>query len=344
MGSSNSVTVNENKQTVINKSQLDILNEMITNQIANSQINQGTDCGSTIVSKQYMDFGPITAKGPITISNISQYQGTSLAFSCKQNQDAVNDISNQLYNQIQNAMNTSINTQILAELEAQAAANVKSGFASWGGGSSHSDSKNIVDWNVQTDISQELSNIIKNSIEYNFTTNNLSECNSKIIHDQELIFSSVNSITGDVWVGNLDQKDVTDSYVECIQNQQVAQEITNVIANATGTEVIDDTDTGTKSRETGTATSETINNGPFEGIGEIIGSIFSGLAGLLGNLRELSMLSAILIALLCCCFIFALFGWFILSGTKPQEIVESTAQAAKVAELAAIGGYSSNFF
>lgn len=334
MGGSNSTVRNVNNQTVINKSQIDILNENITNQIANSQISQAASCGASTSQDQSIKFEDITsAPGyPISIQDIRQGQYAFLDFTCQQTQQTRTDIANSLLNDMGNNLQDHNSTTIMAELEAQAAANVKNGFAGWGGGGSHSDSDNQINWDVTTGITQELRNVIENTIENNFTANNLAECTTALKQSQSAVFSGIHS-GGSVIIGGISQDQMLDAYARCIQDQKVAQEMTNVITNATSVKIEDDTGSGTRSKEAGTATSETINNGPFESLGEMFSSILSGIGAILSNFRASSILSVILIALVLCCLIIAVAGWFIMSGFTPQ-------QAAQTAELAALGGGS----
>lgn len=333
MGSSNSTVKNVNNQTYINKSQVDILNKQITNQIANTQMNNASKCGANMIQDQQITISNITAAGPITINDINQFQNNSISFSCSQNQQARTAIANQLYQEMINNLQNSNSTNIMAELEAQAATNVKNGFASWGGGSSHSDTDNTVNWNVQNSTFQELQNVIENSIENNFTANNLAECNNSVTQNQLLDINNVHSTGGSVWIGNINQQQASNSYVQCIQNQGVAQEITNVILNATSTKVEDDTSNSGSSTQKGSATAETINNGPFESLGEMFSSIFSGLGSLFNNTRASSIVCVIICGLVICCFVIAVAAWFIQSGFTPQ-------QAVQTAQLAALGGAS----
>jgi hypothetical protein len=331
MGSSSSTVTNTNNQTYINKSQIDVLNKQITSMISNTQVDQAAKCANSDAQSQYISFGPITsAPGyDVNITDIQQGQYSTIDFTCKQTQVARNDISNQLYTNIMNNLKQNNTTEIMAELEAQAATNVKNGFASWGGGSSNSDVNNDINWNVTNDVYEEVQNVIENSIENNFTANNLSECINNLSQSQSMVFKGITS-GGGVYIGGLSQQQMADTYTQCIQNQNVGQEITNVMANAMGVTIENDNSNKGNSTQSGTATAETINNGPFESIGEMIGSILSGIGSLFGNAKASSIVCVIICGLTICCIVLAVIGWFIQSGFKPQDAIKAAQTSALV--------------
>lgn len=340
MGKTNSKVRNINNQTYINKSQVDILNKSITNQIANSQISQAAKCGANTVQTQNFSLKDLkSAPGyPISITNVRQNQDSTIDFSCTQNQSIRSDISNQLYTAMMNNLKENNSADIMAELEARAATNIKNGFASWGGSNGNSDSSNEIDWTVSNDIYQELQNVIENSIENNFVANNLAECNNSVLQDQNFLIRGLNS-GGGIFIQGISQDQASNIYSRCLQDQSVSQEMTNVMANATSTTVENNNSNTSNSKQYGSATGETINNGPFESLGEAWKSIFSGFGSIFGSAKSCSIVCAILIAVIVFCLICSVLAYFLMSSKglapKPAELTEAIGKGAK---LAALGG------
>lgn len=337
-GSSSSVSIS-NAQTYIDQNQLDILNKNITNQIANTRVNQAAKCGSDIVQNQAITISDIKTNGTY-YSDFNQYQGSALDFSCIQSQQARNTIGNSLYQQMINNLSQHNSANIMAELEAQAAANIRNGFASWNiNGGSNSDTNENIDWTVQNSTYQELQNVIENSIENNFTAENISNCDSLTANSQSITVTGVVAGEGVIMKGN--QTQIADTYAQCLQNQNIAQEITTVMADATNVKVENTNSNSSTSTQYGTATSETINNGPFESLGNLFSSIFSGIGGLFSNFKTLSVICAILVVVIIVCLILSVLGYFLMSSKglapSPQELSSSAQNLGSLAVLA--GGY-----
>jgi hypothetical protein len=330
MGQNKSKVSNVNEQTYINKSQIDVLNHSITNQIANSQVNQAANCGAGLVQSQNISFDNFHSDGDITISDILQGQVGTLSFSCRNNQEVRTEIANQLYQEMMNSLRESNSTNIMAELEAEAKAKLESGFASWGGGTSNSDVDNSINWTVTSEPYQEIKTVIENTIENNFTANNLSECNSNLMQDQNISFSNFStSNEGTIGIFGIKQNQGGDVYAQCIQNQGISQEMTSIITNVLGVKVENDNTNISDSIQKGYATSETINNGPFESAGKMFGSILDGIGGIFGDLQSASLMCVVLIVILVCCASCFVIVYFFMSekgyAPKPQELANAAS-------------------
>jgi len=111
-------------------------------------------------------------------------------------------------------------------------------------------------------------------------------------------YYSIESVTDSVTIGGISQAQSADSYAQCIQKQGVASGIINNLTTALGVVVENDEKIQTKSQLKGTADASTINNGPFESIGEMFTGIFDGLGDLFGGNYSSSCLCIIVVLLL----------------------------------------------
>lgn len=225
------VYVQDNK-TVINKNDLDVLNKSITNRISNSQISQAAECGSHVSQEQNIVFEGVVSEGPITVGDLNQYQNSSIDFSCTSSQNSRNNISNDLYNNILNSLKSSNSNQILSELNIQANKNIQGG-AVFGSNESNSDINNNINWNHQNDQYQYIQKVIEESIQNNFTTTNLNTCNNNLIQSEQATVTRVHP-DGEVYLGGITQQQANNNYTQCMQNQNVANDITDVMLNVFG--------------------------------------------------------------------------------------------------------------
>lgn len=235
MGGANSTVKLVNDTTVINNTQIDVLNESITDIIADTNISQAAQCGSTNIQNQTITFNNIISEGDITIGPINQYQNSSLDFSCTSTQDVRNNVSNDLFRDIRTSIYNSNTTEILARLNGQADSNIKKGLLP-GFADSNADVENIVDWTVENSVYSEIDNVIKTSIQNNFTVNNLQQCNTNLVNSQGVHFTALQA-NGDITIHGITQTQSADTYSTCILEQNVANDMTTQITDVIGVEV-----------------------------------------------------------------------------------------------------------
>ncbi len=82
--SSKSTTTNEYNTTIVNNSDLQLLNKNINNFVSNTVVNQAASCSSSITQLQNVNFSHIDSAGDFTVDGVTQNQKAALTFDCVQ--------------------------------------------------------------------------------------------------------------------------------------------------------------------------------------------------------------------------------------------------------------------
>ena len=302
MGNNPSSSVNNiDKKTVINKTQIDVINQNISSHIANTLMKSAQSCAASNATSQSIDISNLHADGDVNL-DLGQKSDVVLNFSCAQSNSTRTDIAQDLFSQMLNNLNQSNNSEMMGALEAAAKAKLESGFGSWGSGAASSTSNNTVDYTNINDTHMNLQNVVKKSIENNFTSEDIKQCVSNLVGSQQLKAQYI-SAGGNI---NLSAKqDATmKSLTNCKQLQDASNNIITKVADVLGVEIINDNKSKGESIMSGKADSDTVAKGPFESIGEGIASaakgIGEGLSSVLSALTSPWMISGIVSCVMCC--------------------------------------------
>jgi hypothetical protein len=252
--SASSKVTNINNTLLVNKNDINILNKNLTNQVANTVINNAKKCSANINQLQSIKFKDIVVAGDFNL-NADQKQQTALTFSCVNTDQTHSDIANEMMQEMMNNLQNNNSSEILSKLEAQAAASQKNGFLSTAfGNSTKSKSNNTVNFNQTNTNNTNLQNIIENSIVNNFTTNNISDCISQVNNNQ-LIDTQQIVIGGNANFA-IRQDQASALFSECIQTADIGQKITNSVMTSIGvqSENINDTVAKTEMKSEAIAT------------------------------------------------------------------------------------------
>ncbi len=279
MGGSASSTVNQKyNTTIINKSDIELLNKNVNNFIANTIVNQASNCGTNSTQSQTIDMSNMTieADGSVNIGDIGQTQTSTISFDCVQLSSFQNDIANGIMTQYTNALKNSYSTEALEKITAAADSSASTGFGSTGWVDTKSTTN--VDYNFTniTDTNKKIQNIIENAITNNLSLNDTQSCISQVLSNQKFTTAGT-TVKGTFTIGTIQQNQAATLMSECVQSKNNANKITNAIASEIGVQV-DESNTVKKTTEmTSSAKSESTNVGFFQSIGQGISAMFSGL-------------------------------------------------------------------
>jgi hypothetical protein len=311
MGSSSSSTVNQKYDTtIVNKSDINVLNENINNFVANTVVNQASDCSASISQLQTIDLSGMDVEGDLEIGEVSQSQKSNITFDCVQVSKFQNNIASGVLSEFSNAMKNSYTAETLDKLEAVAKSEGSGGFGTTGKVSSNSKVNVDYQYTNITDTRKNLQNVVKNAITNNMSMNDTQSCVAKVAAAQKFTLAD-SKVRGSVRIGAIKQDQASTLMAKCMQEKGNANKITNSVASALGVK-IDETNSVKKITEISSSASSTAkNSGFFQSIGEGIGSIFSGLfGGLFGGLGgPISISSSV-----CCCIIIMIVAIFFASG------------------------------
>ena len=340
MGSSSSSTVNQKYDTtIVNKSDINILNENVNNFVANTVVSQAAACSASISQLQTVDLSGMDVAGDLDIGEVDQTQSSAITFDCVQVSKFQNDIANGVLAEYTNAMKNSYSTEALDKLTAAAEAKGSGGFGTTGKVSA--DSTVNVDYKFTniTDTNQTLQNVVKNAITNNMSMNSTQECVSKVAASQKFTAAGT-KVGGNVKIGAIRQNQASTMMAKCVQEQGSSNKITNAVAAQLGV-TIDNSNSVKKTTTISSEASSTAkNSGLFQSIGEGIGSIFSGIfgglfAGIFGTMAGPSSICSSV----CCCIVIICIAIFAMSGMGGSGGDDGGAAGDGGDDEPAVGGF-----
>jgi hypothetical protein len=283
MGSSHSsaTATNNVNQTINNETDLKVIQENIYKDITNIITNDAKACGSSLAMTQTCG-SDISAKGDIILGGGNQSQSGALNFSCVQMAKNKNTIAQKISNNVTNELLSRYGVVAMAELGAKADAAASSGFISLGSSSSDTTVNNNYNLTSNNKINKTLNTIINNSIERNFTTNNMQSCISNVALDQNK-FTNIHSADGSVKITCGDQEQKATLISNCIQEDETINstlsEIQNILQTINNDTAI--TETKASANATGTSTAKSA------GLDDLVASFFDGFSNVFKSLGEL---------------------------------------------------------
>jgi len=281
--SSKSTTTNKYNTNVVNNSDLKLLNENVNNFIAETVVNQASNCSANISQLQNVNFSHITTEGDFTISDVNQTQKAALTFDCVQLSAFQNDIANGVLTQYTDAIKNSYDTSAISKMTSAAKTNSQSQFGTTGSSNTSSDSNNEFNFNSTTNVNEDIQNIVKNAITNNMSLNDIQECIAIVKNSQNISFSDINA-GGNLTVKALSQTQAADLYSKCIQEKNNGSKISNQIAADLGLTVTTEATNTSSAEMESTSLSESSNVGVLQSAGEGIASVFKGVGQMWGTI------------------------------------------------------------
>jgi len=350
MGSSSSSTVNQKYDTtVVNKSDIDILNKNVNNFVADTVVNQASKCSASIDQLQSIDLSDMKVAGDLNFAGSEQSQQSAITFNCVQVSAFQNDIANGILNKYVNAMENSYSTDALDKLEAAAGTSAKGGFLSTG--AVNTDSTVNVDYKFTniTDTHKNLQNVVENSIKNNMSLSDISDCIATVKTNQKFSLAGT-TVGGNANIGAITQNQASTLMTKCIQEKNNANKITEQIVTNTGVKVDEENSVKKSTSISSAAKAESKNSGIFESLGDGLKSAFEGVGSMFGGIFSAMlagpMMSVGACFLVCCCLISIIFAAYKLMGgggdsatSEPSSdqmeggaLIESFAHIGKIAK------------
>jgi len=279
---SKSKTKQKSKTTVVNQSDLNLLNSTMNSTIVNTVVKNVQSCSASLIARQNLVVANVHTTGDIVIDS-KQAQNAYLDFNCAQSSDVRNDVISELTNTIMADIQNQYDNNVLSQFDAIANSKSKSEFGSLLSGDSKSKSK--TDQDSKTDISnsstQNLQNIVNNVVNASFTNENYASCVAKVVATQTQIFKD---LSGRSFKLTSDQDQAVKLFSKCIQASGVSNQITSTLTNLLDIKVKTDVANTATTTQKAEATSESIGGGLFQGIGEGLAAPIDALLSPLNNL------------------------------------------------------------
>jgi hypothetical protein len=303
--SSKSSTTNKYNTTVVNKSDLELLNKNVNNFVANTVVNQASNCSASISQLQNVNFSHISTPGDFTVDGVNQSQKAAITFDCIQLSAFKNDIANGVLTQYMDAIKNSYDTSSIAKMTAAAQSKAQDQFAGTGTAKSSSDANNEYNFNSKTEVNQKIQNIVENSITNNMSLNDMQDCMASVKNSQSINFSDINA-GGNFTVRAISQTQAADLYAKCVQEKNNGNKISNQIATDLGLEITTEAKTTSSAEMAGTSAAESLNVGALQSAGDGLASAFKGLGSMWGSIFGSLGFGDPTISLYCCIAIIVL--------------------------------------
>jgi hypothetical protein len=283
----------ENKQLYIDQDTIKSVSKQINNQISNTIIKTAKECTADINNNQAIILKGINTKGNFNF-NATQNQAAALTFSCVQSSKVRNMAGSEIISDMTNALTNNISNEALSELKQNAKNSASASFGAIGNVASNTKTNAINDYKSITQNNKDIENVVKNSVENNFSSETVSHCIAQANNNQTINLQEVN-VGGEAVIA-IDQNQAANVVAECIQSDDIGSKIINTALGAFQIAVRDESKSVSIQNSSSEIKSTAHNAGYFESIGDLFSSIFSGIGGIFGH-------PGAIIASVCCCIV-----------------------------------------
>lgn len=282
MGGSSSSTVNQKYDTtVINRSDIAVMNQNINDYTANTVMESASSCSGGLTQMQVFDMSGANIKGPLNL-NLDQSQNSAVNFDCIQTANMTSDIANGILDKMINSMENSYDKNIMDKLEAAASTSAKGGFAAMDFGKVSSDVNIDYKYTDITETRKNISNVMKNAIANNLNLKNVQDCISQTKQNQTVDLKNI--VVDGAAVVAVKQSQAADMVSKCVQNSSFGSKILNQAAKDLGLTIDEKSSTTKQTDIKAKAESERVTSGFFESIGTGFGNIFRGIGDMFSGI------------------------------------------------------------
>jgi hypothetical protein len=264
-----------NNQVSVNDTDIKTSQEQINSQISNTTIDAAKNCSADLNLQQAVNISHIRAKGDFNYSS-NQKQVAALTFRCLNSSTVRQSAGSNIITKMTNDIAANATAEALSIMKAQAASQAKQGFLGIGGSSSNANTKIT---NNTTNINKtniDISNVVKNVVENNFSSEDLQTCISQANNDQSVTIGDVEAGGNVILALNQDQAVTVVS--NCIQESNISNKITNGVASALGISVEATQKSVSKQDTTGSADSKATTQGVGDAIGDVARGVGQGVS------------------------------------------------------------------
>jgi len=279
--------VQENNQLFINQDDVKSFSEQINSQISNTLIANAKSCSADINNNQAIMIKGFTTKGDFDFT-AGQKQAAALTFSCVQANNVRNTAGSQIVAQMTNALSNDVSTEALSKLDQNAKNSASSSYGAIGNVQTNTNVKALSNYKSVTQNHKDIENVVKNAVQNNFSSKNVSNCISQTNNSQQLSLQEVN--VGGKAVIAINQDQAASVVSECIQEDNIGNTILNNALSSLGVQITDKS----FAKSTMTSESKVVSEAHQAGLFESIGNMISGIFGNAGVLISCAM---------CCCVV-----------------------------------------
>lgn len=337
--SSNSKVKNENNTTIVNKSDINILNEQLNSTSSNVATDAAKSCSSSVNMSNMIDFAGSVVEGDFNIGassdpnqdcSVELSQDVKSTFKCVQSSNVRNDMGISMIETVMTNLENSASADALNDMDTTAGSKAASGSLSFnpGGNKSASKVENINNYKSVTETNKNIENVVKNSVESNFSSNDAQECINKVNAAQGIDASGA-YIKGSVNICNFKSDQVANIFGDCMQKSDVGNKVIQDVTRNLGITVKEDSANTVTNKAKTVAESSAEQTGVIGDVGgviESVGSAFSGLLGL-GALGAMAPMLSPMSILSCCCCCIILIVMMMMGGKSSGSDSSSSSDA-----------------
>lgn len=282
----------QSNKTIINESQLNIMNESLMQSATNVVLENAKICGASSTMRAGNVIQNATTGGGVRISGTSISQDATVDLSCIQTTQTKSDIVTKISKELDNHLKNRMDTDSATKLESTAKNLVENGSLRLGG----SDTVNINDINMEDNLYQRttsgvnVSNVVANIVSANFTQRNIDDCTVKLAESAENRVSNVVD-TGNVGIviENTTIEQAGKAVNQCFQSSDIINNITNDVVENLGIDVEQVQSSTDKTEMSAEVENEVKNKGMIDEFFGGLGDLFGG-----GNLLLIIIIIAII--------------------------------------------------
>lgn len=301
MGGSTSSTSNQTyDSSIINKSDIEIVNKQITDITSNTMMENASSCSASASQRQSFDMHGTRIAGNLNIRGITQDQTQNVDFSCVNISQVSGTVGNEVLAKMMTNLDSKFDASLLDKLNSTANTDNNTGFGGGIGANTSSNSNINYKSTTVNENRKKIENVVKNSISNNMNLKSVQECTMNSMQNQEIDFSNMD-VDGNANIGEISQKQVLNLVAKCVNQSKMGSNITNQIVNDLGLTVKEDTSIKKEADLASSATTKNVATGPIQDLGNAIGSIFGGIFGGLSKMILIPILVVIVCCCLCCC-------------------------------------------
>jgi len=321
MGSSSSSVVNQKYDTtIVNQSDISVLNESINKSTTESVVKAAASCSASMDLAQYINIEDIQTEGDFNYGGSDQSQTSALTFSCVQEAAYQNNIANNMKDAYVNAISTGFTTEAEDKLNASAESAAKNEFAGLSGGS-HSSSSTNTEYNFTQDniTNKNIRNVVEHVISNNLNISDVQKCAASVNNSQSVNITHVNAKAG-VNIGVLNQTQAATLFSECIQKSNNSNNVTSELATALGVQIHEENNVKKVTSISDKTASKSTNVGLFQSVGQGVGDAAKGIGAAIGSIFGGMFGSPIIFIIICCVICVLLIGgYMVFSGGSGNQ-------------------------
>lgn len=321
-GSHSNPTSNvEYDNTIVNKSDINVLNESVNKFVTNTIVKQAQNCSANITQLQEIDLSRLHVAGDFNFEGADQNQSSVITFGCVNLQKFQNNIATGILSEYATTLDSNFSTDAETQISATAEANAKNGLANFGSADANPHTDVKYRFNNETITNKNIRNLVQNTINNNLNMETVQKCVSKVIANQYITFAG-SEFGGNVHIGPIKQTQASNIMLKCIQEGNSANNITNDIRSNLGIQVDEENGVHTRTR----LDSHSKGDAENEGLGGLIKNMFDGLSGFFSGILGKFFSWPVIIACIVITLIVIVGGYFFLNSEGGKMVITEASK------------------